>query len=48
MSATCTGMENKKILSLMNTPKFKYQRGTSKEEIPSKIGKNDFSLATDY
>jgi len=48
MSATCTGLENNKIVTLTNTPKFKYQRGTSKIEIPSKRGTNDFILATDY
>ena len=48
MSATFSGLENNKILTLTNTPKFKYHRGTSKKEIPSKIGINDFSLATDY
>ncbi len=48
MSATFSGLENNKILTLTNTPKFKYQKGTPKREKPSKIGINDFSLATDY
>ena len=42
------GLENNKILTLTNTPQFKYNRGTSKKETPTKIGIKEFSLATDY
>ena len=48
MSATFSGLENNKIFTLTNTPKFNYNRGTSKKETPSKIGIKDFSLTTDY